>query len=1082
MSVRALLVLGFALALSAKAEVTLDRVEGPGCQFTVRSGDGRPLLYPKGSTSRVGLILDGRLVVVAGDRTGRRTGGGSSGFNCQVDTSGVRGWVRATIEGGRLVVAIGARNDSGRPRDAGFLAFLDTQLDKNDGSPLYVDATGVLYRAEHEFVGSVPESWRSFDRWPSPRIRSLATYPDRPDRLAFLLWRTAKSDPLGYRVTPGKNFSKDSATRAIWSPKTLAPGEQREVHFTYGEGGEPPPAWRPGLVQALERVRGAHHNLLKVQVRATAELSDALLTLGWRELHASGADVGGIAETSLDAVKVGLTLWQEGVASAAAEAGPALVFFGAKLLIGHKTEQTMEDLYRSLLALAIRAEWAPGLAPEVRVERLAGALQDEAGVAAARDRVAADLKTAADWVKARSDAAEPPRAKTLIAGLNGLADHLNATAGGERVVAAPDASGAGQVFHVVGEPAALRTVTDGLIAAHETNRTVSSVVTFTAIGVGTFKIVLAIISSGGTAVVEGIATGVGLALGGAGVALEAGELSVVNRLALVALTAEAALSREAADLADLGARLDRVVRAEVQSTAARPNEAVTATATLATTGCLPFPKPNPREGPLSVTVASPSGASPPVAIAAVAFERLVDGSERPVAYTPIASTGAPGTAPIPLDLKLPSAATFGGTLTLRVRAWVASGLWDLAWADVDVPRCLVAAHAGRPHPATSASVWSGPLTEGKRHRQKLSVDTSKGAHWVHLYYGGSDVDLHVWAPDGRHAGRNYTTGALDNTIPGVRVDGRDDNAHERLFVDPALAPAGLEFEVVGVSLRAPEHTSVVVERWDRDAPAQLTLTPSHAEYDPAAEGPLRFEWLAREVTCAARSGPLTVRLTGAEDARLSKPEITLDPCAGEGLSLELADRPRTGELKLQLVARTGEVMATATLTAAQRPGSPDDDASAQKESGGRFGGTAALAAVAAMLAALALLFLFYRQTARARITGAGAGAAAPSAGVTRWRVDVTGADGRTWSVTLTPGVNTVGRAPGSTVTLDTPQVSRHHATLQWLADGVSLVNYAPADATRRHGRPLPPGVAVPLSPGDTIRLAGGAHMTVIAGG
>ena len=55
---------------------------------------------------------------------------------------------------------------------------------------------------------------------------------------------------------------------------------------------------------------------------------------------------------------------------------------------------------------------------------------------------------------------------------------------------------------------------------------------------------------------------------------------------------------------------------------------------------------------------------------------------------------------------------------------------------------------------------------------------------------------------------------------------------------------------------------------------------------------------------------------------------------------------------------------------------------------------------------------------------------------------------------LTPGVNTIGREPGSTVCINDPSVSREHARLTISAEEATLEDLASKNGTQVMGKPI----------------------------
>jgi ABC-type multidrug transport system ATPase subunit/pSer/pThr/pTyr-binding forkhead associated (FHA) protein len=71
---------------------------------------------------------------------------------------------------------------------------------------------------------------------------------------------------------------------------------------------------------------------------------------------------------------------------------------------------------------------------------------------------------------------------------------------------------------------------------------------------------------------------------------------------------------------------------------------------------------------------------------------------------------------------------------------------------------------------------------------------------------------------------------------------------------------------------------------------------------------------------------------------------------------------------------------------------------------------------------------------------------------------------------LTPPTLAIGRASDNPVALNDPQVSRHHARLDWSARGLQITDLGSSNGTRVNEVEIEPKVPQPLADGDTIRV------------
>lgn len=151
--------------------------------------------------------------------------------------------VRFVLSEEVLIVEVQGLNNDSMEHKFGIRLMLDTQLDENDGAPLYSEATGVKIK-ETLMEPVVTNVIKAYDIWPNPTLTSYLSLIDLPDRLYFAHWPEAVKYAWQYRdydsnrkfFTPGYTRSpeSDSCISLFWDPLTLRPDSIRRIKLAYG--------------------------------------------------------------------------------------------------------------------------------------------------------------------------------------------------------------------------------------------------------------------------------------------------------------------------------------------------------------------------------------------------------------------------------------------------------------------------------------------------------------------------------------------------------------------------------------------------------------------------------------------------------------------------------------------------------------------------------------------------------------------------------------------------------------------------------------------------------------------------------
>jgi len=116
----------------------------------------------------------------------------------------------------------------------------DTQLDQNDGSPLYAPGIGTK-TYETDIPNPQFSMWKGYDIYPNPTFESKGSLSTQPDRTVFAWWPNAVEYAWDYTPNPNQRFytpgylnspESDSCVLLYWDIGTL-PTEGTDTVVTY---------------------------------------------------------------------------------------------------------------------------------------------------------------------------------------------------------------------------------------------------------------------------------------------------------------------------------------------------------------------------------------------------------------------------------------------------------------------------------------------------------------------------------------------------------------------------------------------------------------------------------------------------------------------------------------------------------------------------------------------------------------------------------------------------------------------------------------------------------------------------------
>lgn len=118
----------------------------------------------------------------------------------------------------------------------------DTQLDQNDGSPLYAPTVGVR-TYEIDLPNPSFSMWKGYDIYPNPGFESIGTLTSQPYRMVFAWWPNSSRTAWDYTPVSSQKFytqgytsspSSDSAVLFYWNLGNIASNAENSISTFYG--------------------------------------------------------------------------------------------------------------------------------------------------------------------------------------------------------------------------------------------------------------------------------------------------------------------------------------------------------------------------------------------------------------------------------------------------------------------------------------------------------------------------------------------------------------------------------------------------------------------------------------------------------------------------------------------------------------------------------------------------------------------------------------------------------------------------------------------------------------------------------
>ncbi len=248
-------------------------------QFTLqRASDGAWLLYPDPESSYLSVRIDGKVFTNApfGGLDAESHSGNTWVYE---PIRGLRISQILTVEGDALKCEVRVKNGTGVAHSIEVRYLFDTQVDDNDGAPLYDGSRHHV--SESDFRPPSFTEWRSWRRPDDQSVVGVGTLdPDVTSRVIFAHWPSAAYDPWDYFADPSRPFytagytlspASDSCVLVYMDMGTLGPGKTGTVATWYGVGDPAPGDLRSRLIAAMEDFVGAVSRYQAAAIEVVAE-------------------------------------------------------------------------------------------------------------------------------------------------------------------------------------------------------------------------------------------------------------------------------------------------------------------------------------------------------------------------------------------------------------------------------------------------------------------------------------------------------------------------------------------------------------------------------------------------------------------------------------------------------------------------------------------------------------------------------------------------------------------------------------------------------------------------------------------
>jgi hypothetical protein len=823
--------------------------------FTLDDRSGRHLLYPD-ATSFVSLMVDGIVY---------------SQIDFQIDSRPIRiddttaqelftteAGLELTVEyhlaGPAVQITARVENADTDFHDIEVRVLLDTQVDENDGSPLW--AGGEIFTYEHELQPPFTLA-KGYDRIPNPNMITTLTFQSQPERVIFAHWPSAvdvewfySADPDQAFYTPGylETPESDSAILVYYDLGRSGPGQTSSCSLAYGLGSPEGGTEEQSLILALQQLEQALLNRMDADLERLTQIH-----LTTYRVMLTDDTIPAVLESIVNGVDLGAA-----VINFAETLDPSAILMNAMgmaltMFLEKIDAETLEDVSNLIPELYQEPRMAvddPGL--EAHIESV---VSEQMRHQERMDAIRAQFQVAIEELEAEGLPDGYP-VDDVVSVIHQVRDRLNLSGRQEAILFWPDPSSQTLQFRLSGTLVEIDSMVEGLEGVENVAGSLSTAGFWTsAAGVGgsLVKVGLLISTGGGSGLAELLVAGVALTATGAGFAISgtgsAVEIASDRMHAYLALHASTVSGYEL----DL---MEEITRQTLQAVNSAPSQAHLWTAS-GQVESISLPDIILVEGEGvsqtngSIHIVNTGSQSQQVGVMGT-LQGNVGGRRIPMtilgdAAGTLASEGQVAT--ISFSYGGPDTAITGSSDVYTIDLWANVGFQPIHLNDdPDFVSELQIAIARQDAAAVLAKrevtvIDSGMLDEGEFSTAPLGIGTVTSVTTLDLSYLGSDFDLHLYDSDGRHVGVDYQTGQVDQEIPGVTYSGSD-VLPEWMRIE-GYAGETLRTEVIAVSADAPEAFTLTSVQLP-PMPALLGASPVILTISEPPAGELTFELLIYE--------------------------------------------------------------------------------------------------------------------------------------------------------------------------------------------------------------------------------------------
>ncbi|MEX2705281.1 MAG: hypothetical protein Q6352_008470 [Candidatus Freyrarchaeum guaymaensis] len=801
------------------------------------TADGKPLTFP-GYTSDFGLKIDEKNYAINGylDLTDYLTNYitqyptqvGSSTVIVKYTISGIILTVNYTLVDDNLKISAYIENSGWESHSVGFKYQLDTQLDINDGSPLYSEVTGTCtYETKISPVTFV--SWRAYDFWPSYSLTALCTMITPPDTLIFAHWPEAEDyswsydeyDPNRAFYTPGYTTSpeSDSCVLMYWNPTTMSSGETLEITFYYGLS-EPEPEMIPWKNTLLSDTKLIYNNILSSLQLSVDSFADILLL----QRQMEGIDFLALANLFLGIAKATLTSTQvlNIISSSTSLTADSIGWIEIlKDIYGTQIVELMDLMdfagYEYLVINAIdvikNLIKSPEGLPSTHDEMVAK-LNDDLRIPEIESKLYSAYKEFREYLRGLPDTPNPEfNLEEVHRILTGIASQISATRSGRPYVIIPfknPETGSHTDIHVsqIGLVNKLNETLYKQYSAYRAGQSVSLILK--AVSTGTRVASVYAVGTIAGVPVAAVLAGVSFVADITDFGLTVHNLNTKNSICFTLLSVDSQMEQELLELGLILSNSISFVKEEINNPSIQDIQGEFTDLTA------PFIIESLKTEKAVASIEN-NGPNSKGVIVWTTYTQTNEGIE--VAGHNSLNFDVPAFTSKTVDLMLNGidSPIWGGSYKCRFELWIGPKFIGYKTINYYVgPVGAITNLIDEIH-----DVFSGLITSGQELSDTYTTSPDSTGTLFTLDFPGSDIDLHVYDSFGNHVGYNYTTGEVDLEIPGAQYSGSQSNP-EWVYV-PGSSSTNYDLRVVGVSTESEMFNVSAVEILEK--PATLYVSP-----------------------------------------------------------------------------------------------------------------------------------------------------------------------------------------------------------------------------------------------------------------